>query len=60
MADHALVDPVGSMPKVCMKVQGIPYNIALTVNQIKNKAIYDPYNMLLGWPWLVAAKVTDN
>jgi len=58
MADQGLVDPVGLIPEVRIEVHGIPYVIALTV--INNKEVNNEYRLLLGRPWLVAAKVTHD
>lgn len=37
-------------------IHGIPYLITLTV--IQNMEVNEAYNMLLGHPWLIDAKVT--
>lgn len=58
MADQALVHLVGLIPDVRISMHGILFKIALTV--IKSKVVNNAYCMLLGQPWLVAAKVTHD
>lgn len=58
MANQALVDRVELILGVRMEVHSIPYIIALNV--IKNKAINNTYNLLLGRPCMVAAKVSHD
>jgi hypothetical protein len=55
MADQAIVQPVGLIRNVRTHIHGILYFITSTV--IRNKEFNEAYNMLLGHPWLIDAKV---
>ena len=56
MVNQVLAQPVGLIWNVRIYIHGIPYFITLTV--IWNKKVNEAYNMLLGHPWLIDAKVT--
>ena len=58
MADSSLVQPTGLLHDVTISIHGISYTIILTV--ISCKDVNSAYTLLLGRPWLRAARVIHN
>jgi hypothetical protein len=58
MADQAVVQSLGLIWNVRSHIHSIPYLITLRI--IWNKEVNEAYNMLLGRPWLIDAKLTHD
>jgi hypothetical protein len=58
MANHTIAKPLGLIGDLKIFVHEIPYTITFTIinSNVKNSN----YSMLLGCPWLIDAKISQN